>query len=196
MKQTILYCQAGVFVSLCTVHGLKPEVIEIQFNQTRRIQCRLRIYQFEFVPAGEAQLSAGFWAHADPIHIAWRFKGAICFYRDLERPPVERGYQVIIELKQRLSAGDNHEFLAGFAQPQGVDRICQRIGVCETPAIGAIHPNKVGVAERADCISAIGFASGPQVAATHPAEYGGPAGLSPLSLQGVEDFFDCVSHGS
>jgi hypothetical protein len=64
----------------------------------------------------------------------------------------------------------------------------------EFAAALAVGADEIGVAELAHRRGAVAFAPGPQVAAGKAAKHGRPAGVRALALQGVENFFDAVSH--
>ena len=66
----------------------------------------------------------------------------------------------------------------------------------ELAAADTIGADEIGVAEAADRVRAIFLAAAPQVAAGKAAEHRRPPGLGALALQGVENFFDAVGHGS
>jgi hypothetical protein len=74
----------------------------------------------------------------------------------------------------------------------GFDGVSKGVSAAEFAAARTVSSDEVGVAKLADGSTAIGFASGPQIAGCEAAEYGGAAGVGALTLQGVKDFLDLV----
>ena len=79
-------------------------------------------------------------------------------------------------------------------RPQRRDPVGERVGIAVAAALGAVHADKIGVAECADRVGPVLLAPGPQIAAGKPAEHRRPPGQRPLALQRVEDFLDGVGH--
>ena len=110
---------------------------------------------------------------------------------------MQGGDQGLVHLQQGLSPGQHHHaVLAVAGRPLGQDAFGQGVGRGELAAQRAVGAHEVGIAELADGAGAVLLAAGPEVAACKAAEYGRRAGLAALALQGVEDFFDAVSHGA
>src|SRR5450830_158541 len=100
-----------------------------------------------------------------------------------------------IQLQQGFTAG-KHYVLASWIshRPQRVDGRSQGFGSLELAAAFAIGADKICIAELANCLAAIFFAAGPQVAAAKTAKHRRTAGMGTLALQGIKNFFDAVGH--
>ena len=116
--------------------------------------------------------------------------------RDLEPRRVQGLQQRSIELEERLSAGADHEPLAGLdcraTRPRPPPASAS--AVAEAAAARAVGAHEIGVAELADGLGPVALAAGPQVAAREAAEHRGPAGVGAFALEGVEDLLDRVGH--
>ena len=107
---------------------------------------------------------------------------------------MERIDQSHVYLKHRLTPGQNDETLVRPLTPFCCHCICKHIGVSEAPAPGAVHPDKIGVAEFAHCAHAIRLAAGPQIAPGKAHEHRARARVRPFALQRQEYFLDRVAH--
>jgi hypothetical protein len=98
-----------------------------------------------------------------------------------------------IELQQRFAARANDKGRAA-ARPFRRHGVRERHSVSEAPAIGAVGPHEICIAEAADCVLSINLAAKPEIAPRETTEDGGPSCLRSFTLQGVKDFFDRIAH--
>jgi hypothetical protein len=102
-----------------------------------------------------------------------------------------------IQLQQRLTTGADHKLSTvgrpvqtGFSRPLPIDRPSQLFGRLKLSAASAINTNKIGIAKSAHRRRPVALAPRPEIAARKAAEDGRPAGVSPFTLECVEDFLD------
>ena len=117
--------------------------------------------------------------------------GALRAAAALVQCPDER----LVELQQRLPTGAHHEPLAGNGPgPGGPHPLRQIIGGGELPASRPVRADEIGVAEPADRVRPVGLAPAPEIASREPEEYGGPARVEPLPLEGRVDLLHEIGH--
>ena len=155
----------------------------------------LREDQLHLVAGPDAQLSSGLWAHADPVKAGRRFDRSIGLDRDREAAPMQRGEQGVVDLQERLAAGDDLIAVIRNVAPFRLDRRGERLRARIGAAAGAVGAHKIGIAEAADGSGPVLLAARPQVAAGKTAEHGRAPGLAALALQRVEHLFYGVAHG-
>jgi hypothetical protein len=98
-------------------------------------------------------------------------------------------------LQQRLSSSADDEPRSAIALwPLLRNRISELLRGTEFASTIAIRAEKVCVAKLADRLRAIRLAAAPQIASAKAAEDCGATGVHALTLQRVEDLFDCVGH--
>src|SRR5262245_65284871 len=100
-----------------------------------------------------------------------------------------------VELEERLAAGTDDESTSiAFGRPPFRNRIREVRGCGKLSAVWP-DADEISVAEVADGVRAIGFASRPEVAAGEPAEHRGSSGVRAFALKRIKDFLNGV-HGS
>jgi hypothetical protein len=165
-----------------SIHRLEQEFIEREMRKSLRRRVFLRIYQLEFIPFENHQLARGFRADANPVDSRRRRNRAVGFNCYLESAYVQGVSQFSIDLKQRLSAGQNAEAVTFAAGPFLFDRNCEIVGVLISATFSAIGTDEIGIAKCADSLASITFAAGPEIAPGETAEHGCSAGVRALAL--------------
>jgi hypothetical protein len=171
-------------------------VIEGETLEERGLRARLRVDEFQLVAPGNDDRIAGLGADTDPVDPSRQRQRAVGLDRDLETLFVEGDRKIGIDLQQRLAARQHHERLAAGGHRRPFDRygLGERLRCRKTPAARPVEPDEIGIAKAAGSRRAVLLAAGPQVAAGKAAKDGRAAGIPPLTLQGVENFLDRVSH--
>jgi hypothetical protein len=192
MVEAIPHSKFSVGSAARAVHWLKKEMAERKRLEVSGIGADLRVDQLQFVAAMLNKLRAGLRAYTKPIHTRWSRNSPVGFDSNLKSPRMKRGNEAFIQLQEWLSAGADYEplFVRGRTGPLFFHRGCTFFGGCELTAPGPIDSHKVGVAKLTRCRRSVCFTTRPEVAAGESAEYGWPARVCSLALQGVKNLFD------
>ncbi len=196
MAQAIVDRARGVLCDLGPVHRLQREALEGEALESLGCGCGLRIDQLQLVPLAQHKLAAALRADADPVEPLGRRDRAIGLDADLEAAGMERIDQSVVDLQQRLAAGQHHVAVLGGFSPLRGDGVGEFHGGGVTAAESAVGADEIRVAELTGRISAVGLAAAPEVAAGKTAEHGCASGMGAFALQGQEDFLDRVTHWS
>ena len=179
------------------VHRLKHEVLEIQLSETLRFRTGLRKYQLQLVASPQHDVASSFRAHTYPVDTRWSRLRAVCFDGDGEPLLVQGLDKWTVQLQEGFSSRADNK------APTSVTAICRpsrchctgdSVGISKRVTPRTISSDEVGVAELADGAVPIGFAARPQVASSEAAKDGRPPSVHSLTLQGVVDFLDRVTH--
>src|SRR5262249_28792613 len=102
MLQAVAHRSHGILRELRPIHGLQKEMVKRQPFEPFRLRAYLGIDKFELISVAKCETRSRFWAHANPVHSAWRRFGSVGFDGDLEPLFMEGVDQGGIELKQRF----------------------------------------------------------------------------------------------
>src|SRR5688572_28466150 len=186
---------------IARVERLQEEVVEVEMREALGLRCGmlLRIDELELVAVREYEGRIGLGTDAQMVHAGRREPRAVRLDGDLEAARVQRVDGVGVELQERLATSAYDErsssvraAVAGIG-PAGQHRFGEGRGVGEATAVGA-HADEIRVADLADRIVPVRFATRPEIAAAEAAEHGGTSRVPPLALQRVEDLLDGVRH--
>ena len=191
--QAVLHGETGILLALRPVHRLKQPAGEIEFLEQLWGCLLLREDEFEFVAAGEFQWCARLWADANPIQPRGSILGAIGLDSYLEPSLMEGLDGGLVKLQEWFATGADNERARKpvvRTMPRGSHRRSQFLSGGKSSATWTVRAYEVGVAELADCASAVFLPASPQVATGESTEHRGPSGMRTLTLEGVKDFFD------
>src|SRR5258708_3394348 len=204
MRQAVGERRLGVGQGLLwrgAIHRLKEKRTEIQGRKPLGLCGGLSLWKHKFKLIAAAYEERGIRLRADaqmidpPRHAL----GAIRLHGHLESPCMQRVDCGFIELEQRLTPGTHHQWATTLGAPGGDARptrehsVRQRLRTGKLAAIGTAA-NELGVAELADRLAPVLFASPPEIPPPDPAEHGRTTRVEPLALERVEDLADDVTH--
>jgi len=113
MIEAILEGGLRVGVAEGAVHGLQEKVAELERLELGRVGTGLRINQLQLVAGALHERGAGFGADAGPVDAGRSRDGSVGFDSNLKAAGVKSVDERGVELKQRLTAGADHESTAG-----------------------------------------------------------------------------------
>ena len=132
-------------------------------------------------------------ADADPINARMDRNGAVAFNGDLKPVGMQCVDNRIINLQHGLAAGYHDIARLRAITPQSRD-FCSKVSRVITPAIFAIHADKIGVAKLADGRTAVFFATRPQIASGKAQKHRTAARMNAFALKRQENLFNRVAH--
>src|SRR5579872_2718513 len=190
MGQTISDGLARVENKVRAIHGLQQTIIEGKVHKALGRRIGLRIDQFQFVAAPDFEAGPSLGADADPINALRRRQRAIGLNGDAELAIMQRADERVIDLKQRLAAGEHAQPITFATDPLGFDRVSEFVRLVVSATSGAVDADEIRIAEAADGARPIGLAPGPKIAPRKTAKDRRFPRLQALALQGEKYLLD------
>src|SRR5450830_216875 len=188
-------CQPRVTCSLEPIHRLQQEMLKVQLFIVGQHLCLLRNDDFKLITFDDLQFGAHLGTHANPVDTGRNRNRAIGLDGNLKADRMHAGNQSLIQLQQRFTAGKHHIFTGCIrSRPQAVDRLRHLIAGLELTAALTVGADKVSIAKLANRRAAVFFASAPEIATRKATKHRRTTGMRALALQGIENFFNAVSH--
>src|SRR5581483_4455095 len=170
------------------------EMLEIEIGEAIGQGFRLGIDQLQLLPRCLHQFGVGLGTDADPVDTLWRRDRSVGFDGNREAVRRNRRYQRLVQLQQRLAAGEYDVAKIAAALPRRRNSAGKLIGIREAAAAFAVGADEIGVAKLADGRGAVLLAAGPEIAAGKAAKHGRAPGLAAFALQRLEYLLDRIGH--
>lgn len=168
-------------------------MVESQALEALRLRFGLRINELKFVPGFDQECGTGFRTDTQPVDASRRMNRAVGFRSNFKPGSVQGLYQLFIHLQKGFPSGKDDK-APPFPRPgpSPFDGRCKRLCGRKASARRAVHADKIGIAEAADCRCAVGFTARPKVTSREATKDGGTPGIPPLALERIEDLLDGV----
>jgi hypothetical protein len=109
MYKTVFNRSLGVFFYAGAVLGLEQEVLKMEVLKGFWRSSFLRINQFQFIAGLNNDLCVRLGTHRYPVYVFRKGQRPVCFDGNFKTTPMERPYEVIVNLERWFTAGEYHQ---------------------------------------------------------------------------------------